>query len=191
MLLPGSFVVLGIQSGHTGDFYSIHCLFHQRHNMKTSSNVIAVLLVCAFALVAPHASIAGQKNAKHHGNICLLSEDAIDKLYDGTTVNHIDGTLESIRETPIENKGHVSQQPVSIVHVMISANGRLYTIRLGPTSFLQKQDFRLRIRDFISVDFCSLINCGEEIFVAGAIKKGSRQLELRDATGKALWLVAQ
>jgi hypothetical protein len=105
------------------------------------------------------------------------------RLYDATTIETVRGTVASIEEfSPIEGMS-------AGIGVGLTTDDQTRTIlvHLGPSWFLQNQDFKIEEGDEITVTGSRVTFQNEPAIIASEVTKGEESLGLRDTDGNPLW----
>src|SRR5579872_53118 len=104
----------------------------QTYHMKTKTLLSSFLILCSTQLPLCLAGNAAHPTAKASTMYCKLPETVVDKMYDRSTVVHVEGIVEAITELatsrgPRDTKRH----PVEL-HFVMSSKGRTYGVHVGP-----------------------------------------------------------
>jgi hypothetical protein len=69
----------------------------------------------------------------------------------------------------------------------LAGDGKKMIVHLGPQSYMDQQPVKIAAGDKVEVTGVRTLRRGQEVFVAGEVKKGGEVLKLRDETGRPLW----
>ncbi|OGW35902.1 MAG: hypothetical protein A2010_17085 [Nitrospirae bacterium GWD2_57_9] len=102
-------------------------------------------------------------------------------MYDPSRIETVSGKVTEVKEfTSMNglNKG---------IHLTLDSGGKSMIVHLGPQSYLDQQTVKIAAGDNIEISGVKAARRGEEVFIAGAVKKDGQELKLRDETGRPLW----
>ncbi len=134
------------------------------------SGLVAVLSVVILAAAAL-AQQAGQRGIRGGGP----------RMYDPSKAETVSGDVVAVKEFTSKNgmrKG---------VGLELNAAGRTIVVHLGPKFYLDQQAVKIAAGDKVEITGVKTVRRGEEVFMAGEVKKGGESLKLRDDTGMPLW----
>jgi hypothetical protein len=145
--------------------------------LAISMALLGVLFVnSAFAQGgAPPQMGTGMSNGMNRGQNRM-------KMYDVNTVVTINGTILSITKTPSKNPAF------SGVIMSVKTGTDTIDVRLGPSSYIDKQDVKLAQNDKITIKGSKLTFGSKSSIVAAEITKDGKTMELRNANGIPLWV---
>jgi hypothetical protein len=103
-------------------------------------------------------------------------------MYDPAAVETLTGEVAEIKELTSRSGSRAG------VALTLNTGGRKLMVHLGRRSYIDGQALKLAIGDNVEISGVKTVNRGEEIFIAGAVKKGGAVLKLRDESGRPLWL---
>ncbi len=103
------------------------------------------------------------------------------QMYDPSRTETITGQVVEVKEFTSRNgitKGAV---------LILKTGDKTVTVHLGPQSYLQEQPVKISAGDTVEVSGVKNVHRGQEVYLAGQVKKGAEVLKLRDETGRPLW----
>ena len=100
--------------------------------------------------------------------------------YDTSTEVTMKGTVEKV-ESQIATMGWNG------THLLVNFDGRSMEVHLGPTSYLERNNFAFAKGDQVEVTGSKVRMGGADVLLAREVKAGDRTLKLRDAQGIPLW----
>jgi hypothetical protein len=115
-------------------------------------------------------------------------------IYDSARVVTVSGTVQAVEQhqCSLGWKGQGSKviHPGTWVgtHAILSSEYGILDVHLGPTTFLNQHHFALAKDDQIEVTGSKFAEHLPVLIIAKELKKGQSFLELRDITGKPLWM---
>ncbi len=103
------------------------------------------------------------------------------RKYDLSQIETLDGEVVSV-------DAYTSRRGVSQgVHLLVNTGKETLDVHLGPSWYLEDQNFVITPEDKIAITGSRINIDGESAIVASQIKKGSETLVLRDENGFPLW----
>ena len=103
------------------------------------------------------------------------------RKYDLSQIETLDGEVVSV-------DAYTSRRGVSQgVHLLVKTGKETLDVHLGPSWYLEDQNFVITPEDKIAITGSRINIDGESAIVASQIKKGSETLVLRDENGFPLW----
>lgn len=124
----------------------------------------------------------------------ISAQQLVRPIYDSATVVTITGTVQAVEQhqCSLGWKGQGSKviHPGTWVgtHAILSTEYGILDVHLGPPTFLNQHHFALAKNDQIEVTGSKFAEHMQVLIIARELKKGQSFLELRDITGKPLWL---
>ncbi len=101
--------------------------------------------------------------------------------YNFARIENLDGEVISV-DTPTFRRG-IPQG----VHLIVNTGKETVEVHLGPSWYLEDQDFAISPEDKIAITGSRININGEQAIIASQIKKGNNTLMLRDDNGIPLW----
>jgi hypothetical protein len=102
-------------------------------------------------------------------------------LYDPKNVETVKGAVLAIEDvTPMPG-----MRPG--IALQLQTAKETIPVHLGPSWYLENQDFELKSQDNVEVKGSRIICNGQRVMVAAEVRKGDEVLRLRDAKGLPLW----
>ncbi|MGA2298117.1 MAG: DNA-binding protein [FCB group bacterium] len=102
-------------------------------------------------------------------------------MYDAKTVTTINGVILSITKTPSRNPEY------SGVILSVKTDTDTIDVRIGPSSYIDKQDVKLNQNDKITIKGSRITVGGKASIIAAQITKDGKTMELRNENGVPLW----
>ena len=103
------------------------------------------------------------------------------RMYDPAKVETMSGEVASVEQvTPMRRMG------AGIGLTLNTAPGAA-VVHLGPQWFIERQDVKIVPGDTVEIKGVQAVRGGQNIFIAGEVKKGSEVLKLRDDAGIPVW----
>jgi hypothetical protein len=84
-------------------------------------------------------------------------------------------------------KYNLVNRPAPYVQFILSANGVIYTVKVGPEWYVNEHGIVIVPMEEIEVKGVVIVDGGKRIIVASQILQGTSQLKLRDEEGTPLW----
>ncbi len=100
--------------------------------------------------------------------------------YNPSTEVTVAGTITDVQLHPGRGAG-------TGTHLILTTNSGNYEVHVGPTAYIEKQQFAFAKGDQIQVIGSSAIISGTETLLARQINKAGKTLSLRDVNGIPLW----
>ena len=102
-------------------------------------------------------------------------------MYDPDSVTTLNGKVTAVEIEPF------GPRRAGGLHVTLQSDGKQTVVHLGPTWFLEQQNFTAAKDDTLAVTG-SLVTSGEETYlIAREVMKGEKSLTLRNADGIPAW----
>src|SRR5574337_1270184 len=104
-----------------------------------------------------------------------------EQMYDPAKTETITGQVVEVKEFAFRNgimKG---------TGFTLKTGDKTVVVHLGPQPYVQQQTVKIAAGDTVEVSGVRGLRRGQEIFLAGQVKKGGEVLKLRDETGSPLW----
>lgn len=102
-------------------------------------------------------------------------------MYNPATETTVKGTVEEVRRVSGPRGGPGG------THLILKTDKETLEVRLGPTTFLEKEKFTFAKGDQIEVTGSKVKIEGADALIAREVKKGGKTLTLRDAQGVPAW----
>jgi hypothetical protein len=142
---------------------------------------ISFALVAALVLLGESAATAQMGRGRGPGS----------RMYDPATEVTMHGTIDRVQRDakPFRNDAGVNRRYRRDAHLVLTLRTRtgLYTVMVGPTSFVADRRFRFAKGDRIEVTGSRLHHGDGDSVLARKIRKRGRTLILRDDRGIAEW----
>ena len=103
------------------------------------------------------------------------------RMYNPATETTVKGTVEGVRQVSGPGGGPGG------THLILKTDKETLEVRLGPTTFLEKEKFTFAKGDQIEVTGSKVKIGGAEALIAREVKKDGKTLTLRDAQGVPAW----
>ena len=103
------------------------------------------------------------------------------QMYNPATETTIQGTVEEVKQIPGPRGGPGG------THLTVKTDRETLDVHLGPTTFLEKQNFTFAKGDQIEVMGSKVKIEGADALIAREVKKGGKTLTLRNAQGVPAW----
>ncbi len=111
----------------------------------------------------------------------LAQKNQGQRQYNPATETTVTGTVEEVKKVAGTRGGSGG------THLMIKTTQGSLEVHLGPTSYLEKQDFTFAKVDQIEVLGSKVKIESADVVIAREVKKGGKTLMLRDAQGVPVW----
>ncbi len=102
------------------------------------------------------------------------------RIYNPATETTIKGTVEDV-------KTFSGRCGWAGTHVTLKADSGTFDVHLGPSAYLQKENFKFAKGDQIEVTGSKVNFQGQEAIIAREVKLGGKVLTLRNAQGFPVW----
>lgn len=102
--------------------------------------------------------------------------------YDLGSVETLSGTVVEVEQLPPRMVERLSQ-----VHLLLKTDGETITVKLGPESWLARNNFNLAPGDQVTIIGSRVNRPLNSFLIAGEVRKGNQVLPLRDENGRPLW----
>ena len=107
------------------------------------------------------------------------------RMYDPKTVETVKGEVTSVATmTPMKGMG-------GGVHLVLKTETETLSVHLGPSWFVENQDFKLAAKDVVEVKGSRVTMGGKPALIAAEVKKGDETLTLRDDSGIPVWAASR
>jgi hypothetical protein len=124
----------------------------------------------------------------------VSAQQLVTPIYDSATVVTVTGTVQSVEQhqCSLGWRGQDSRviHPATWVgtHAILSTEYGIVDVHFGPPTFLEQHHFTLAKDDQIEVTGSKFAEHLQVLIIAKELRKGQSFLELRDSTGKPLWI---
>jgi hypothetical protein len=103
------------------------------------------------------------------------------QLYNPQTIETVSGEVVSVgHAAPMKG---MSQGVV----IVFKTSKETLNVHLGPSWFIEKQDFRIEPKDKLEINGSRVELAGKPVLIAAEVKKGDQYLNLRDESGFPIW----
>jgi hypothetical protein len=136
--------------------------------------------VLVVALVAVLGSSAGPGGRAEEA-VAPAPDAAIRRGYDPATVETLDGEVTRVSKVAFKHERGYG------VQLMLRTAKELVLVRLGPGSWVERQQVEIDPGDTIAVKGSRVTRGQKPAIVAAEVRKGDRVLRLRDDRGTPLW----
>jgi len=107
------------------------------------------------------------------------------RMYDTKTVETVKGEVTTVATmTPMKGMG-------GGVHLVLKTETETLSVHLGPSWFIENQDFKLAAKDVVEVKGSRVTMGGKPVLIAAEVKKGDETLTLRDERGIPVWAASR
>jgi hypothetical protein len=113
--------------------------------------------------------------------LALAQKGRGQRQYDPSTETTVTGTVEEVKKVAGQRGGPGG------THLMIKTAQGSLEVHLGPTSYLEKQQFTFAKGDQVEVIGSKVKIESADVVIAREVKKGGKTLTLRDAQGVPVW----
>ena len=143
-----------------------------------------IVVLAAFALVI--GALAGsdgwaQGGMRWRGSGGWGPGGPYGRMYDPKTVETVKGEVVAVNQmTPMKGMG-------GGVHVSLKTEKETLSVHLGPSWFIENQDFKIGPKDTLEVKGSRVTMQGKAVLIAAEVKKGDETLTLRDDNGVPVW----
>jgi hypothetical protein len=103
------------------------------------------------------------------------------RTFDPKTVETMNGEVATVE------KGVQGQRMSYEVRFSLKTDKETIPVILGPSWYVDKQDFKIEPKDTVEVTGSRITVDGQPSIIAAEVKKGAQLLKLRDATGIPVW----
>ncbi len=124
----------------------------------------------------------------------ISAQQLVRPIYDSATVVTVTGTVQVVEQHQCSlgwrGLGSKVIHPATWVgtHATLSTEYGIVDVHFGPPTFLKQHHFTLAKDDQIEVTGSKFAEHLPVLIIAKELKKGQSFLELRDSTGKPLWM---
>ncbi len=144
--------------------------------MKRLSVVSLVFVLLSVAALAAAQPWQGWKGSGGWG-----MGGGYSRMYDPSKVETVSGEVVSVEQlAPMKRMGMG-------IGLKLSTGKETLTVHLGPTWYIERQDMKIAAGDKVEIKGAKAVRMGQDIFIAGEVKKGNEVLKLRDEDGFPLW----
>ena len=141
------------------------------------SSLLVLLLVAAVAAAQPWQGWKGSGGWGMQGGY--------HRMYDPSRVETVSGEVVSVEQvTPMKRMG-------AGIGLKLNTGKEILIVHLGPTWYIERQDMKIAAGDKVEIKGVKAARMGQDIFIAGEVKKGGEVLKLRDENGIPLWAGAR
>jgi hypothetical protein len=102
-------------------------------------------------------------------------------MYDPSKAETVTGQVTEVKEFSSRNG---MRQGVGLT---VKAGDKTMLVHLGPKFYLDQQTVKIAEGDTVEITGVKSFRRGEDVFMAGEVKKGGEVLKLRDEQGVPLW----
>jgi hypothetical protein len=103
------------------------------------------------------------------------------RMYDPSKVETVTGEVISVEQvTPMRQMGQ------GIGLKLKTDKGTLF-VHLGPQWFIERQDVKIAAGEKVEIKGVRAVQMGQDVFIAGEVRKGDGVLKLRDESGIPAW----
>jgi hypothetical protein len=124
----------------------------------------------------------------------VSAQQLVRPIYDSATVVTVTGTVQAVQQHQCsfgwrgQDSKVIHQATWVGTHAILSTEYGVVDVHLGPPTFLEQHRFTLAKDDQIEVTGSKFAEHLPLLIIAKELKKGQSFLELRDNTGKPLWM---
>jgi len=137
------------------------------------SSLLVLLLVAAVAAAQPWQGWKGSGGWGMQGGY--------HRMYDPSKAEMVSGEVISVEQiTPMRRMGMG-------IGFKLNTGKETLLVHLGPQWYIERQDIKITAGDKVEVKGVKAVRMGQDIFIAGEVKKGSEVLKLRDENGIPAW----
>ncbi len=141
--------------------------------------------LAVLAMVVAGIVFAGQDQGPVAGpgncNGCGMGRGMGGRMYDPTKAETLSGKVVSVEEfSAPRGRG-------TAVVLKVTSGSETVAVHIGPKWFLAKQEMKFATGDTVEIKGVKTFRRGQDIFIAGEVKKGGEILKLRDDQGIPLW----
>lgn len=148
--------------------------------MKKLNVLGLVLLMLSVAAIAVAQPWQGWKGSGGWG-----TQGGYHRMYDPSRVETLSGEVVSVEQiTPMKRMG-------AGIGLKLNTGKETLIVHLGPTWYIERQDMKIAAGDKVEIKGVKAARMGQDIFIAGEVKKGDDVLKLRDENGIPLWAGAR
>ena len=104
------------------------------------------------------------------------------RIYNPQTVETLTGEVVSVESIPGKGGGQASG-----VHLTLKTDKETIPVHLGPSWYLDRQNFKIGPRDKIEVTGSRVVFGSKPAIIAAEVKKGDQVLKLRNQAGIPQW----
>ncbi len=155
-------------------------LKHPAYPLATHLRLSHLLAAIAILVFAPFLSLA-QSAEGPEGSGGWEMGAPYSKLYDPTTLETIEGRVVRI-EKMIPRSGMSYG-----VQLLVKTGRKTVLVHLGPSWYIDNQDFAIEPKDKIVVTGSRVKNNKKEVVIANEVTIGSRMITLRNEQGYPVW----
>ncbi len=143
-----------------------------------------VVVLAAFAIVV--CAVAGsdawaQGGMRWRGSGGWGPGGPYGRMYDTKAVETVKGEVVAVGPVmPMKGMG-------GGIHVSLKTEKETLSVHLGPSWFIENQDFKIEPKDTLEVKGSRVTMGGKPALIAAEVKKGDETLTLRDDNGVPVW----
>jgi hypothetical protein len=137
--------------------------------------VLSILVPCLAA--AQPGPAPTRRGGPHDGRAEMYM-----RYFDSKTVTTVEGEVVKLERIP-----HPSMQ-VTGVHATVKTAGGVLDVHLGPSWFIDNQDFQLAAGQKVTVTGSKVTIDGKASLIATEVKTDDQVLKLREADGTPVWM---
>jgi hypothetical protein len=138
--------------------------------MKSFIAIAAVVFVLSGAAWAQQGPGPGGRGIRGKG-----------PMYDPAKAETLTGQVAEVKELTSRNG---MRQGVGL---MLKSGDKTVLVHLGPKFYIDQQAVKIAAGDTVEVTGVKAERMGQDVFMAGQVKKNGAVLKLRDETGRPLW----
>jgi hypothetical protein len=115
-------------------------------------------------------------------NLYAQNKNQYNRIYNTATVETITGDVQSV-----DFYSYKKSSGYGGVHITIKTDKETITVHLGPSWYLDDNNFTINLNDKIEVKGSRVMWQGNDVIIAADIKIGDKSLALRDDDGVPFW----
>ena len=148
--------------------------------MKKLNVVSLILIMLSVAALAVAQPWQGWKGSGGWG-----MQGGYHRMYDPSKAETVSGEVVSVEQVmPMKRMG-------AGIAIKLNTGKETLIVHLGPMWYIERQDMKIAAGDKVEIKGVKAMRMGQDIFIAGEVKKGSEVLKLRDESGIPLWAGAR
>jgi hypothetical protein len=140
--------------------------------------LVGLIGIFSFMVVSPSYAQPGMGRGQGAG---LGQGMQSGRTFDPKTVETMNGEVATVE------KGVQGQRMSYEVRFSLKTDKETIPVILGPSWYVDKQDFKIEPKDTVEVTGSRITVDGQPSIIAAEVKKGAQLLKLRDATGIPVW----
>lgn len=103
------------------------------------------------------------------------------RMYDPSKVETVTGEVVSVEQiTPMRRMGQG-------IGLKLKTGTETLFVHLGPQWFIERQDVKIAAGEKVEIKGVRAVQMGQDVFIAGEVRKGDAVLKLRDENGFPVW----